>query len=239
MCVRDVRCCCWSRDCAFGQDIDEILDGSHYYEPQTKMEHVILPEEQKQDILTSIKTFSAFKQHRKEASTADDRDMLKAMVLMFCGPPGTGKTMMVNAAVNWLGKKVLLVDMQKLSKSRDSSERSAIAELFQEAELSDAVLFFDECEAVFRERGTVLNTLLTSIERFSGLVFLATNKPLDIDEAMHRRISKVYMFAAPNSQQRLQLWQSLTAAGLKFHSEVDLFRISLQCVPPLALLHST
>ena len=159
-------------------------------------------------------------------------------VLLY-GPPGTGKTMMVNAAVNWLGKKVLLVDMQKLSKSRDSSERSAIAELFQEAELSDAVLFFDECEAVFRERGTVLNTLLTSIERFSGLVFLATNKPLDIDEAMHRRISKVYMFAAPNSQQRLQLWQSLTAAGLKFHSEVDLFRISLQCVPPLALLHST
>ena len=64
-----------------------------------------LPEEQKQDILTSIKTFSAFKQHRKEASTADDRDMLKAMVLMFCGPPGTDKTMMVNAAVNWLGKK--------------------------------------------------------------------------------------------------------------------------------------
>ncbi len=42
---------------------------------------------------------------------------------------------------------MLLVDMQKLSKSRDSSERSAIAELFQEAELSDAVLFFDECEA--------------------------------------------------------------------------------------------
>ncbi len=56
----------------------------------------------------------------------------------------------------------------------------------QEAELSDAVLFFDECEAVFSQRGTMLNTLLTSIERFHGLVFLATNKPLDIDEAMHR-----------------------------------------------------
>jgi hypothetical protein len=58
--------------------------------------------------------------------------------------------MMVNAAVNSLGKKVLLVDMQKLS----STEGNAVAELFQEAELSDAVLFFDECEAVFSHRGT-------------------------------------------------------------------------------------
>lgn len=49
------------------------------------------------------------------------------------------------------------------------------------------MLFFDECEAVFSQRGTMLNTLLTSIERFHGLVFLATNKPLDIDEAMHRQ----------------------------------------------------
>ena len=44
----------------------------------------------------------------------------------------------------------------------------------------------------------MLNTLLTSIERFHGLVFLATNKPLDIDEAMHRRISRVYVAPFPH-----------------------------------------
>ena len=65
--------------------------------------------------------------------------------------------------------------------------RKLVLTVAQEAELSDAVLFFDECEAVFSQRGTMLNTLLTSIERFHSLVFLATNKPLDIDEAMHRQ----------------------------------------------------
>ena len=101
----------------------------------------------------------------------------------------------------------------------------------QEAELSDAVLFFDECEAVFNQRGTMLNTLLTSIERFHGLVFLATNKPLDIDEAMHRRISRVYMFRPPNCQQRLLLWDSFRSAGLQFSKDIDWNTISMKYKP--------
>ena len=226
-------------------DIDEILEGSHLYEPLTKTEQVILPLEQKEDILTSIKIFSAcvkllaalhpvyycnnllrYRSHRRkmDQTLSDDRQLVTGLVLMLCGPPGTGKTMMVNAAVNSLGKKVLLVDMQKLS----STEGNAVAELFQEAELSDAVLFFDECEAVFSQRGTMLNTLLTSIERFHGLVFLATNKPLDIDEAMHRRISRVYMFRPPNCQQRLLLWDSFRSAGLQFHADIDWNTISMK-----------
>jgi SpoVK/Ycf46/Vps4 family AAA+-type ATPase len=74
----------------------------------------------------------------------------------------------------------------------------------------------------------MLNTLLTSIERFHGLVFLATNKPLDIDEAMHRRISRVYMFRPPNCQQRMLLWESFRSAGLQFSKHIDWNTISMK-----------
>ena len=74
----------------------------------------------------------------------------------------------------------------------------------------------------------MLNTLLTSIERFHGLVFLATNKPLDIDEAMHRRISRVYMFRPPNCQQRMLLWDSFRSAGLQFSKDIDWNTISMK-----------
>jgi SpoVK/Ycf46/Vps4 family AAA+-type ATPase len=121
-----------------------------------------------------------------------------------------------------------LADLQKLSASKGTDQNSAISDLFQEAELSDSVMFFDECEAVFNQRGTVLNSLLTSIERFQGLVFLATNKPLDIDEAMHRRISKVYMFAPPNYQQRFQMWESFKKSGLAFSETIDWASVSLK-----------
>jgi SpoVK/Ycf46/Vps4 family AAA+-type ATPase len=52
--------------------------------------------------------------------------------------------------------------------------------LFREANLNNAVLFFDECESVFRSRNQggdrMLNSLLTEIERHEGIVFLATNR---------------------------------------------------------------
>ena len=120
--------------------------------------------------------------------------------------------------------------------SSRTDQNSAISDLFQEAELSEAIIFFDECEAVFNQRGTVLNSLLTSIERFRGLVFLATNKPLDIDEAMHRRISKVYYFLPPNYQQRSRLWDTFKKTGLSFQEGIDWASISLKHVPPPAAL---
>ena len=56
--------------------------------------------------------------------------------------------------------------------------------LFREAEMSDAVLFFDECEALFRTRDhggadRLLRAMLQEIEKCKGLVFLATNRPAE------------------------------------------------------------
>ena len=60
--------------------------------------------------------------------------------------------------------------------------------MFREAELSDAIIFFDECESVFTKRSkggsSELTELLTELERFEGIVLLATNRPFDLDEAM-------------------------------------------------------
>ena len=71
-----------------------------------------------------------------------------------------------------------------------------------EAELSDATVFFDECEQFFARRnsdaGSQVVELLTELERFEGIVFLATNRPFDLDEAMYRRISEVFEVKYPN-----------------------------------------
>jgi SpoVK/Ycf46/Vps4 family AAA+-type ATPase len=79
--------------------------------------------------------------------------------------------------------------------------------------MNNAVLFFDECEVVFRTRNQggdrLLNSLLTEIERHEGVVFLATNRPHELDEAMHRRITAVLEYRPPDHIMRRAIWANL------------------------------
>ena len=154
------------------------------------------------------------------------------LVVLLCGPSGTGKTLTVNAVANLLGKRVLLVNFQVMIDPIATSRRGRrdhggggggdgatpdLLALFREAEQNDAVLFFDECESLFAARGhggsAHATALLTVMERYAGLVFLATNRPFDLDEAMHRRIHYVFHFKLPNHAQRREIWRIHTTAG--------------------------
>lgn len=142
-----------------------------------------------------------------------------SLVILLCGKSGTGKTMTVNAVAKELKKKVLLVDFTSLINRRQSSGGGGgdaevdLKGLFREAKMSNAVLFFDECETIFRSRALgadrVLNSLLTEMERHEGIVFLATNRPHEIDEAMHRRITMVLEYDEPTAGMRRQIWDNL------------------------------
>src|SRR3546814_1515517 len=100
-------------------------------------------------------------------------------------------------------------------------------------QMSNAVLFFDECDAVFRSRDIggdrLLNSLLTEIERHQGIVFLATNRPYDLDEAMHRRIHTVIEYRAPDHSMRKQIWTTLLeTTKIPVVSDIDLDAIAVK-----------
>eukprot|EP00913_Durusdinium_trenchii_P018722 g17593.t1 len=109
--------------------------------------------------------------------------------------------------------RVLLVNFKTLYSHNDTGlheeDGSNVLKLFREAEMSDAVLFFDECESLFSQRGSggssELTALLTAMERYEGIIFLATNRPFDLDEAMYRRITSVFTFSKPDHVQRVPL----------------------------------
>jgi hypothetical protein len=161
-------------DWAVGLDseINELVEGSDLYEPKVSLSQVVLPKGHVETLWSQCRAYGDFLKYRQtQAGLSDTLSYGNSLVMLLCGKSGTGKTMTVNAIARELGKKVLMVDFSSLSgrRSEGSDTDADLRGLFREANMSNAVLFFDECEAVFRARGQggdrILNSLLTEIER--------------------------------------------------------------------------
>lgn len=137
---------------------------------------------------------------------------------LFYGPPGTGKTMTAALLGKSTGHEVYRIDLsQVVSKYIGETEKN-LANIFDRAENSQWILFFDEADALFGKRTLTKDAkdryanqevayLLQRIEDFPGVAILATNFKGNIDEAFTRRFQSMIYFPMPNPEQRLRLWR--------------------------------
>ena len=156
---------------------------------------------------------------------------------LLSGPPGTGKSLSAHIVAATLGLDLLVVDMSALvSKWLGETEKN-ISEVFDAAERTQAVLFFDEADAVFgrrtdgndaQARWANLETahLLARIDAFDGVVLLATNLRGHIDDAFVRRLDVIVEFDEPGPDERLRLWATHLPAGAPLAPDVDLAQLS-------------
>ncbi|TPP42814.1 ATPase associated with various cellular activities (AAA) family protein [Leishmania donovani] len=199
----------------------EMVPGSQLYFPEVELANVVLPTSTMDRVLSTIEHYSLFDSARRAAASATASALAKEA-------SGTGKTMLANAVAHHLKKKILLVSVSQF-RSSTKAEADALRFLFREAKLSDAILFFDECEALFEDRtsnGTV-TALLSEFERYDGLIILATNRAQNFDEAMNRRISLMMEFRPPDHQLRLRIWRSHIPKQLPMNEDVCLEKLAL------------
>ncbi len=137
----------------------------------------------------------------------------------FAGPPGTGKTICAEAIATVLGKKLLSVRYAEMESMWAGETPKNVAAVFRMASEEDAVLFFDEADAIAsrrttgtaqayqRESNTVVNVLLKELEAFNGVVIFATNLAVNFDPAFERRIRTHVRFEMPGVEEREQIWK--------------------------------
>ena len=161
----------------------------------------------------------------------------------FAGPPGTGKTICAEALAYALDKRLLVVRYAELESRWVGQTSKHVAAVFRSAARQDAVLFFDEADAIAgrrftsisaayeREANAIVNVLLHELESFPGVVIFATNLAANIDPAFERRIRTHILFEMPDVDERERIWQvQLHARKTPLAKDVD-FRALAEAYP--------
>lgn len=157
----------------------------------------------------------------------------KGVAALFSGPPGTGKTMAAEIIANSLSLELYKVDLSLIVSKYIGETEKNLSKIFAEAETSNAVLFFDEADALFGKRTEVKSShdryanvevayLLQKMEEFNGITIMATNLQQNMDEAFVRRLAFIIRFPFPENNERLKIWQQIWPKNIQLASDIDL-----------------
>ncbi|OJJ19394.1 hypothetical protein BKI52_21530 [marine bacterium AO1-C] len=160
----------------------------------------------------------------------------EGFVMLLYGPPGTGKTLTASALGNSLGIKTYQLEIAQVVSKYIGETSQNMEKVFAELERAIqwlegqmCILFIDEADAVMGKRSKVKDSkdryanmdvsfLLQRLEKFPGLLILATNYERNMDEAFGRRIQTYLHIPLPNEDQRVQLWRNILPKNFGYSS---------------------
>lgn len=205
------------------QSRERIGELARQVEPIHGWKDIVLPEEQTRQ----LGEVAAHVEHRGTVYSEwgfEERFSLGTGVnVLFAGPSGTGKTMAAEVIAGDAGLDLYKVDLASVVSKYIGETESNIGRVFDEVEASNAILFFDEADALFGERSEVSDShdryanievdyLLERMEEHDGVVLLATNLAENMDDAFQRRINLTIEFPIPDRSARERIWRGVFPA---------------------------
>ncbi|WP_111765069.1 ATP-binding protein [Nakamurella deserti] len=157
----------------------------------------------------------------------------RGVTALFAGDSGTGKTMSAEVIAHDLGLDLYTVNLATVVDKYIGETEKNLERIFAEADGVNAVLLFDEADAIFGKRSEVRDAhdryaniesayLLQRMETFDGLAVLSTNLRSNIDDAFTRRLDMIVDFPAPDETSRLAIWERCLVPPLPCDPDLDL-----------------
>ncbi len=214
-----------------------LSGGVRLIHPTATWDSLVLPDE------TRRRLREAAERLRHQSLVLDEWNFLagrpgaRGVRVLLSGPPGTGKTLSAEVLAHELGVDLLLVDIARIVSKWIGETEKNLSEVFDAAERSQAVLFFDEADALFGRRTEVSDAhdryanletayLLTRLERFEGLAVLSTNLRQNVDPAFIRRLEFVIELEEPARPEREALWTCHLPAEAPVADDVDVTELA-------------
>ncbi len=171
----------------------------------------------------SIADFLSYKKHEElifnKWGLSKTHNQQRQTAINFYGAPGTGKTMAAHAIAKELQQPLIMVDYASLESKYVGETSKNITEIFRQAKEHQAIIFFDEADAILSRRVTNMShatdvsvnqtrsVLLTLMNDHDGLIIFTTNFIENYDPAFMRRILAHIKFELPDLICREKLWR--------------------------------
>ena len=201
--------------------------------PRYRLSDIVLPPD-RLDVLREILNAVRYRARVYEDWGFGRRLSLgKGLNVLFAGPSGTGKTMSAEVLAAELGLDLYKIDLSTVVSKYIGETEKNLARIFAEGETANAILFFDEADALFGKRSEVrdshdryanleISYLLQRMEQYEGVVILATNLRKNMDDAFVRRMHFTVEFPLPGAADRRRIWSGLWPAEAPRSAEIDL-----------------
>ncbi|GHF00246.1 ATP-binding protein [Streptomyces griseoluteus] len=217
-----------------GHALDEL---AHHIEPVYGRDDIMLPP----DTAAQLDELRDRVAHRHrvmdEWGFADGLPRSTGIGALFSGPSGTGKTMAAEVIAHELELDLFRIDLSTVVSKYVGETEKNLERIFTAAADSDAVLLFDEADALFGKRSEVrdahdryanleISYLLQRMERYEGLAILTTNLRRNIDEAFTRRLQFIVEFPFPGAADRERIWRVCFPEAAPCAADVDVGRLA-------------
>ena len=214
-----------------------VSQGVRLVRPTASWKDLVLPPDTLAQLREAVGRLSHKYQVLERWGFLEGRPGARGVRLLFSGPPGTGKSLSAEVLASAVGVDLLAVDISRVVSKWVGETEKNLSALFEAAERAHAILFFDEADALFGVRTEVSDAhdryanletayLLARLERFEGLIVLATNLRDNIDPAFTRRLEFIIDFDEPDAAQRKAIWKAHLPQRAPLAPDVDLEELS-------------
>jgi SpoVK/Ycf46/Vps4 family AAA+-type ATPase len=198
-------------------------------EPFRRLEDVVLSDE-------NGSVLDELLQEHHRAEILRSYGLFPADRLLFCGPPGCGKTLTSEVIAAELSLPLAIVRIDSVISSFLGETAANLRKVFDFAAGTPMVVLFDEFDALAKERSDeadhgelkrVVNAFLQMLDDYEGksILIAATNHETILDSAVWRRFDEVLVFEPPNLEQIRRLL-AIKLRGLRREFDIDDTRIA-------------
>ncbi|MEY8240061.1 MAG: ATP-binding protein [Cycloclasticus sp.] len=164
-------------------------------------------------------------------------NFLPGIQALFWGKPGTGKSMAAEAIAGQLKLPLYKVNLANIASKWIGETEKHLSKLFDDAQKQNAVLLFDEADAVFAKRSEVASShdknanmgvsfLLQRMESYTGLLLLSSNFKGNLDDAFMRRFHSMIEFPMPDTSARITLWNQAWPENISLERNLNVSELA-------------